>query len=406
MPRVKRSVHARKKRRKVLEQAKGYWGLKKSQLHATRRSRSSTRSSTPTATARRRSGRSGGSGSSGSTRPRGRTGSRTTSSSPAAQGRDRARPQGARRPRRQRSRRVRRIAEQAKAALETARQPDRSARREVFLAQAAHCDGRSPLYARALPRASRTSRASPRVVGELPLGHAAAACSAGCTTSSSPGEADVGRRSTRALAAAATCRAFAASRGCRRTRCSARWVLLPCFLEIARRDGADVLDLSSSARARGSTSSGTATATGTRPARGAARRAARARRRGAAPVPADAARAAPARARPRRHRPRPARRHDRRGSAPAALVRLARTRRDGWSGSTARSRRCARDPPELVRGDFVDVLPALLAGRAARRAHARLPDGRARATSADERLARASREALAAAGRDGGLAFV
>ena len=28
MPRVKRSVHARKKRRKVLEQAKGYWGLK------------------------------------------------------------------------------------------------------------------------------------------------------------------------------------------------------------------------------------------------------------------------------------------------------------------------------------------------------------------------------------------
>ena len=28
MARVKRSVHARKKRRKVLEQAKGYWGLK------------------------------------------------------------------------------------------------------------------------------------------------------------------------------------------------------------------------------------------------------------------------------------------------------------------------------------------------------------------------------------------
>ena len=28
MARVKRSVHARKKRQKVLEQAKGYWGLK------------------------------------------------------------------------------------------------------------------------------------------------------------------------------------------------------------------------------------------------------------------------------------------------------------------------------------------------------------------------------------------
>ena len=30
MPRVKRSVAARKKRRKVLDQAKGYWGLKHS----------------------------------------------------------------------------------------------------------------------------------------------------------------------------------------------------------------------------------------------------------------------------------------------------------------------------------------------------------------------------------------
>src|SRR5919197_3433351 len=28
MPRVKRAVHAQKKRRKVLEQAKGYWGIK------------------------------------------------------------------------------------------------------------------------------------------------------------------------------------------------------------------------------------------------------------------------------------------------------------------------------------------------------------------------------------------
>ena len=28
MPRVKRSIHARKKRRKVLEEARGYWGLK------------------------------------------------------------------------------------------------------------------------------------------------------------------------------------------------------------------------------------------------------------------------------------------------------------------------------------------------------------------------------------------
>ncbi|OFW58148.1 MAG: 50S ribosomal protein L20 [Actinobacteria bacterium RBG_16_64_13] len=30
MPRVKRSINAQKKRRKALEEAKGYWGLKKS----------------------------------------------------------------------------------------------------------------------------------------------------------------------------------------------------------------------------------------------------------------------------------------------------------------------------------------------------------------------------------------
>lgn len=30
MPRVKRSLNAQKKRRKVLEEAKGYWGIKKS----------------------------------------------------------------------------------------------------------------------------------------------------------------------------------------------------------------------------------------------------------------------------------------------------------------------------------------------------------------------------------------
>ena len=34
MSRVKRSVHARKKRRKVLEQAKGYWGLKEQVEHS------------------------------------------------------------------------------------------------------------------------------------------------------------------------------------------------------------------------------------------------------------------------------------------------------------------------------------------------------------------------------------
>ena len=37
MPRVKRSVAARKKRRKVLGQAKGYWGLKKAEIELDRK---------------------------------------------------------------------------------------------------------------------------------------------------------------------------------------------------------------------------------------------------------------------------------------------------------------------------------------------------------------------------------
>ena len=39
MPRVKRSVHGRKKRRKVLEQASGYWGLKSKTYRAAKEQR-------------------------------------------------------------------------------------------------------------------------------------------------------------------------------------------------------------------------------------------------------------------------------------------------------------------------------------------------------------------------------
>ena len=83
MPRVKRSVHARKKRRKVLERAKGYVGQSSiSYRKAKEQSRRPT--TTRTATASARSASSGGSGSSASTPPQGRRGCRTTSSSPAA----------------------------------------------------------------------------------------------------------------------------------------------------------------------------------------------------------------------------------------------------------------------------------------------------------------------------------
>ena len=100
MPRVKRSVHARKKRRKVLGEAKGYWGRSTSPT-ARRRSSCSSPTSTPTATGATASGRSAGSGSSGSTPRRAQQGlSYNQFVAGLPQGRDRARPQGARRPRR------------------------------------------------------------------------------------------------------------------------------------------------------------------------------------------------------------------------------------------------------------------------------------------------------------------
>ena len=74
MPRVKRSVHARKKRRKVLEQAKGYWGLKSTNYtlrEGAGRALARLRLSRPEEQEARRSG---GSGSCASTRARAQNG--------------------------------------------------------------------------------------------------------------------------------------------------------------------------------------------------------------------------------------------------------------------------------------------------------------------------------------------
>ena len=70
MPRVKRAVHARKKRAKVLEQAKGYYGRKKSSY---RFAKEQVEHSLVYAYRDRKgaSARSVHSGSSGSTLPRG-----------------------------------------------------------------------------------------------------------------------------------------------------------------------------------------------------------------------------------------------------------------------------------------------------------------------------------------------
>ena len=147
MPRVKRSVHARKKRRKVLEAAKGYWGLKKSR---TRYAKEQVEHSLHYAYRDRKNEearRSGGSGSPGSTRPRGRTACRTTSSWPAARGGDPARPQGAGRARRERPAGVRR---DRRAGEVRARSPSQglTQQREVFRSR--------PASARAARRCTRT----------------------------------------------------------------------------------------------------------------------------------------------------------------------------------------------------------------------------------------------------------
>ena len=82
MPRVKRSVHARKKRRKVLGEAKGYFGLKKSNYkYAKEQVERSLAYAYRDRKVRKREFRS--SGSCASTRVPARTVSRTTSSWPA-----------------------------------------------------------------------------------------------------------------------------------------------------------------------------------------------------------------------------------------------------------------------------------------------------------------------------------
>ena len=58
-----------------------------------------------------------------------------------------------------------------------------------------------------------------------------------------------------------------------------------------------------------------------------------------------------------RHRPEPGRRDDRARRARAAVVRLGRPDASGSSGCAARSRSSRADPPELIAGDYVELLP-------------------------------------------------
>ena len=225
MPRVKRSVARAQEAPQGARQAKGYWGLKHSSYKAAKeqvehslvyayRDRKNRRSATfrrlwiiRINAAARQNGLSYNQFMAG-----------------CKQGGDRARPQGARRPRRERSGGVRApIAEQAKAALDRANADLSDESRERFLAQAEACERTgSELYARALPPARRRAarargrRRTPRWDAPLrPLGGAALPRPRGRRRW-------VGRRPRRARARARVpARASSPSRASRRTRCSA-----------------------------------------------------------------------------------------------------------------------------------------------------------------------------------------
>ena len=150
MPRVKRSVHARKKRRKVLEQAKGYWGLKSTNYTYAKeqvehslvyayRDRKNRKRDVPAALDHPHQRR----------RARARALVQPVHLGPEGRER-RARPQGARRPRGERSGGVRQARRAGQVRAGCLSQPGRltlDRQREIFLRQAEYCDSRSPLYA-------------------------------------------------------------------------------------------------------------------------------------------------------------------------------------------------------------------------------------------------------------------
>ncbi len=223
MPRVKRSVHARKKRRKVLNEAKGYFGrrhssykfakeqVERSLVYAYRDRKAKKRVVPPALDHAHQRGRAR------------RTGCRTTSSSPACKkaGIELDR-KVARRPRRQRSGGVRGHRRAGQGRAGRSRLNDRLAER--FLSQAEACErSGSQLYAdlcRRLATEPLVRGIAPDDRWDLPirlLGGAAPP-----RPRRPAGRLVVGRRARRTRAASATgWRASSPSRRCRRTRCSA-----------------------------------------------------------------------------------------------------------------------------------------------------------------------------------------
>ena len=346
----------------------GLLGAQDTRATATRRSRSSTRSSTPTATARQEARRSGGSGSCASTPPRARTGSRTTSSSPGCKTANRARPQGARRPRGQRSAGVRRD-RRAGEGRARANAPERRPRRESSSRQA---DGLraagSPLYAALCRRLADDPRVADDRAGRPALGPAAAAARRpALPRARRPGV--VGRRRRRARRRAEFLARFVAEQAVQTNEVQRCWVLLPGFLRSADRAAVDLSSSAPSAglnlvwdRYRYATRAGSWGTAGSVLA-GEER----------APVPAELLGRA-SRSRGGAGSTAPARRDDRGGRAAARVLRVGRTRPSGCERLRRAIEVVRADPPELVQGDFVDAA-ARAARRPPRRADRRVPDG-------------------------------
>ncbi len=353
MARVKRSVHARKKRRKVLEQAKGYWGLKNSNYtYAKEQVERSLAYAYRDRKVRKREFRklwimriNAGARANGLSYNQFMSGLKIANveldrkvladlaaTDPASSARSSSRP--------------------------SRRSPPRnnSATRDL---RAAGVVLRRPLAAlrQASVAGSRTIRGSARSRPISP-GTCRCASSAGCTTSCSPVRPRGTTSASRSSGTPSSCAAGLPSRTCRRTRCSGRGRILPGFLSLADGRPFDLLELGPSAglnllwdRYRYRYSTGTWGESALElagddrvppPAELLARRVEVARRRGIDLNPIDATTEHGAR----------------------LLQSFV------WADQTVRLERLRRaidvlrdDPPQLTRGDYVEALPALLADR-------------------------------------------
>jgi hypothetical protein len=117
----------------------------------------------------------------------------------------------------------------------------RTSQREVFLEQAAHCEGRSPLYADLGRRLAEEPRVVPLVDEwnwEVPR-----RLLAGLHYLVLAGEASWRDVSAALEGHAPFLREFIATQPVQTNEVQRSWVLLPCFLRVAERAGAEVFDL-------------------------------------------------------------------------------------------------------------------------------------------------------------------